>query len=67
MFDKSRIPTFYELTEQEQNEVRERFKRLKGKQKRRALVSGLEDEYSVELLSKSLFIKRAGKKKEGKA
>lgn len=55
MFDKSRIPTFYELTEAEQNEVRQRFKGLKRKQKSRSLSAEIDDEYFVEFLSKALL------------
>lgn len=45
MFDKGKIPTFYELTEAEQNEVRQRFKSLKKKQNRRSLSAEIDDEY----------------------
>lgn len=58
MFDKSRIPTFYELTEAEQNEVRKRFKGLKRKQKRRSLSAEINDEYFVEFLSRSIIQRR---------
>lgn len=55
MFDKRRIPTFYELTEAEQNEVRQRFKDLKRRQKQRSLSAEIDDEYFVEFLSKVLL------------
>lgn len=55
MFDKSKIPTFYELTEAEQNEVRKKFKSLKHRQKRRSLSAEIDDEYFVEFLSRVLL------------
>lgn len=58
MFDKGKIPTFYELTEAEQNEVRQRFKSLKKKQNRRSLSAEIDDEYFVEFLSKALLQER---------
>lgn len=58
MFDKGKIPTFYELTKAEQNEVRQRFKSLKKKQKRRSLSAEIDDEYFVEFLSKSIMQRR---------
>lgn len=58
MFDKGKIPTFYELTEAEQNEVRQRFKSLKRKQKSRSLSAEIDDEYFVEFLSRSVIQRR---------
>lgn len=58
MFDKRRIPTFYELTEEEQHEVRLRFKSLKRRQKSRSLSAEIDDEYFVEFLSRSIIQRR---------
>lgn len=58
MFDKGKIPTFYELTEAEQNEVRGRFKSLKRRQKSRSLSAEIDDEYFVEFLSRSIIQRR---------